>query len=54
LRLGRIAESRDRLARLAALDSRDHLGAAKLLEVVDEFQNDAANTENPSLNLAAA
>lgn len=54
LRLGRIAESRDRLIRLAALDSRDHLGAAKLLEVVDEFQNDAANTENPSLNLAAA
>lgn len=54
LRLGRIAESRDRLIRLAALDSRDHLGAAKLLEVVDEFQNDAANTENPSLNLVAA
>lgn len=54
LRLGRIAESRDRLVRLAALDSRDHLGAAKLLEVVDEFQNDAATTENPSLNLVAA
>jgi hypothetical protein len=55
LRLGRIAESRDRLTRLAALDSRDHLGAAKLLEVVDQFQSDsAANAENPSLNLAAA
>jgi len=55
LRLGRIAESRDRLTQLAALDSRDHLGAAKLLEVVDEFQSDcAANAEDPSLNLAAA
>jgi hypothetical protein len=55
LRLGRIAESRDRLTRLAALDSRDHLGAAKLLEVVDQFQSDsAAHAENPSLNLAAA
>ncbi len=55
LRLGRIAESRDRLTRLAALDSRDHLGAAKLLEVVDEFQCDgAADADNPSLNLAAA
>lgn len=55
LRLGRIAESRDRLTRLAALDSRDHLGAAKLLEVVDEFQSDAAaDADHPSLNLAAA
>lgn len=55
LRLGRIAESRDRLSRLAALDSRDHLGAAKLLEVVDEFQCDgAADADNHSLNLAAA
>lgn len=55
LRLGRITESRDRLTRLAALDSRDHLGAAKLLEVVDQFQSDdAAPAENPSLNLAAA
>ena len=45
LRLGRIAESRARLIKLAALDSRDQLGAGKLLEVVDEFQgsaNDAA------------
>lgn len=55
LRLGRIAESRDRLSKLAALDSRDHLGAAKLLEVVDEFQSDdAPPAENPSLNLVAA
>ncbi len=57
LRLGRIAESRDRLTKLAALDSKDHLGAAKLLEVVDEFQSEAETdsaTDNPSLNLAAA
>ncbi|MDP2882979.1 MAG: hypothetical protein Q8N89_15540 [Azonexus sp.] len=55
LRLGRIAESRDRLTKLAALDSRDHLGAAKLLEVVDEFQSEnPAPAEEPSLNLVAA
>lgn len=57
LRLGRIDESRDRLNKLAALDSKDHLGAAKLLEVVNEFQSEAENdtaTENLSLNLAAA
>ena len=62
LRLGRIAESRDRLNKLAALDSRDHLGAAKLLEVVDEFQQER-QTENmpadassitPSITLAVA
>jgi hypothetical protein len=52
LRLGRIAESRARLVKLAALDSRDQLGAGKLLEVVDEFQgsaNDAPPT--PTFNL---
>ena len=38
LRLGHISASRERLIKLAALDSRDQLGAAKLLEVVDEFQ----------------
>jgi len=54
LRLGRIAESRDRLSKLAALDSRDHLGAAKLLEVVDEFQSESAPAEAPSITLAAA
>jgi len=57
LRLGRIDESRDRLNKLAALDSKDHLGAAKLLEVVNEFQSEAENdpaTDNLSLNLAAA
>lgn len=53
LRLGRIAESRDRLNKLAVLDSKDHLGAGKLLEVVDEFQGEAAD-ESPTLNLAAA
>jgi len=54
LRLGRIAESRDRLTKLAALDSRDHLGAAKLLEVVDEFQSESSPAEAPSITLAAA
>ncbi len=55
LRLGRIAESRERMSKLAALDSKDHLGAAKLLEVVDEFQSeDPTVVENPSLNLVAA
>jgi hypothetical protein len=54
LRLGRITESRDRLSKLAALDSRDHLGAAKLLEVVDEFQSESTMTEDPSLTLVAA
>lgn len=39
LRLGRIADSRPRLMKLAELDSRDQLGAAKLLELVDEFQS---------------
>jgi len=55
LRLGRIDESRDRLNKLAALDTKDHLGASKLLEVVDEFQNEnAAPAEDPTLNLVAA
>jgi hypothetical protein len=55
LRLGRIAESRDRLSKLAALDSRDHLGAAKLLEVVDEFQSEtpAPAEESPQTLVAA-
>jgi hypothetical protein len=51
LRLGRIAASRARLIKLASLDSRDQLGAAKLLEVVDEFQH---QTDEPVLTLAAA
>ena len=54
LRLGRIGESRDRLSKLAALDSRDHLGAAKLLEVVDEFQSESTTTEDAPLTLVAA
>jgi hypothetical protein len=40
LRLGQISGSRDRLHKIAALDSRDQLGAAKLLEVVDAFQQE--------------
>ncbi|MDD2885542.1 MAG: hypothetical protein PHT48_10925 [Dechloromonas sp.] len=56
LRLGDIAASRDRLIKLATLDSRDQLGAGKLLEVVDEFQGNEASTANsdPVLTLAAA
>ena len=38
LRLGRTDEARERLVKLTSLDSRDQLGAAKLLEVVDEFR----------------
>jgi hypothetical protein len=38
LRLGQISASRARLTKLAGLDSRDQLGAGKLLEVVNEFQ----------------
>lgn len=51
LRLGRIADSRARLQKLATLDSHDHLGAAKLLEVVDAFQPPA---EASHLTLAVA
>lgn len=51
LRLGRIPASRARLQKLAKLDSHDHLGAAKLLEVVDAFQHPS---DEPELNLAAA
>lgn len=50
LRLGQISASRARLAKLAVLDSRDHLGAGKLLEVVNEFQQ----SDEPELSLAAA
>ena len=45
---------RDRLTKLAALDSRDHLGAAKLLEVVDAFQGEEALIEESNPNLAVA
>jgi hypothetical protein len=55
LRLGRIAESRARLIKLSGLDSRDQLGAAKLLEVVEEFQGSANDTpSHPELQLVAA
>lgn len=49
LRLGQIAASRARLLKIAALDCRDQLGAAKLLEVVDAFQP----PDEPVLTLAA-
>ncbi|MEN9480968.1 MAG: hypothetical protein RLZZ298_2363 [Pseudomonadota bacterium] len=55
LRLGQIAESRARLIKLAGLDSRDQLGAGKLLEVVDEFQSTTEEASTlPELQLAAA
>jgi len=50
LRLGQIEASRDRLIKLAGLDCHDHLGAAKLLEVVDAFHH----PEEPEIHLAAA
>ncbi len=55
LRLGRIESSRLRLIKLVALDSRDQLGAGKLLEVVDEFQGGGeASRPDSDLSLAAA
>ena len=55
LRLGQIAESRARLIKLASLDSRDQLGAGKLLEVVDEFQSTTEEASTlPELQLVAA
>ena len=55
LRLGQIAESRARLIKLASLDSRDQLGAGKLLEVVDEFHSTAEQIPPlPELQLVAA
>jgi len=50
LRLGQIEASRDRLIKLAGLDCHDHLGAAKLLEVVDTFHR----PEEPEVQLEAA
>jgi hypothetical protein len=50
LRLGQIDASRDRLIKLAGLDCHDHLGAAKLLEVVDAFHH----PEESEIQLAAA
>jgi len=55
LRLRRIEASRQRLIKLVALDSRDQLGAGKLLEVVDEFQGTGASSRPDSdISLAAA
>ena len=55
LRLGQISASRARLIKLAGLDSRDQLGAGKLLEVVDEFQGRSDDTAPPpQLQLVAA
>lgn len=49
LRLGQIADSRARLEKLAALDTRDQLGALKLLELVDEFQRSGSPEQTPHL-----
>ncbi len=57
LRLGRIADSRARLTKLAGLDARDQLGAGKLLTLVDQFQSPRGPCDaesHPELNLAAA
>jgi hypothetical protein len=54
LRLGKIAESRARLMKLAKLDIRDNLGAGKLLEVVDEFEHPPAPPHLPEILLVAA
>ena len=54
LRLGQIDASRARLSKLASLDSRDQLGAGKLLEVIDEFQHSEASTAPINLPLVAA
>lgn len=54
LRLGRINESRERLHKLTSLDQRDHLGAAKLLDVVDEFQSEQSAPTPESLSFAIA
>lgn len=39
LRLRRISEARERLECIAALDSKDHLDSAKLLELIREFHD---------------
>jgi len=55
LRLGRIAESRARLIKLAVIDNRDQLGAGKLLEVVDEFEGSTDDASpHPEFQLVAA
>jgi len=58
LRLGQVADSRTRLTKLAALDTRDQLGAAKLLELVDEFQSPRGRSDvaapHSELDLAVA
>lgn len=55
LRLGKIAASKARLRKLAALDSKDLLGAAKLLEVVDEFEgSNSESATHPESNLVPA
>ena len=55
LRLRRIGEARQRLERLGTFDTRDQLGAARLLEVIDQFQNPPAvdhDAFNPALAAA--
>jgi tetratricopeptide (TPR) repeat protein len=54
LRLGRIAESRGRLNKLSSLDSRDQLGAGKLLAVLDAFRSGEDDGADSTIQLAVA
>lgn len=52
LRMGETNASRNLLAKLAALDSRDQFGAAKLLEVIAEFQGSEEDAHPATSTLA--
>lgn len=52
LRLGRIAPARERLEKLVMLDRHDRLSAARLLEIVDEFQPASRFLAEPRLAAA--
>jgi hypothetical protein len=54
LRLGRITESRGRLNKLSSLDSRDQLGAGKLLAVLDAFRSGEDDGADSTIQLAVA
>ncbi|MBI2306940.1 MAG: hypothetical protein HYU78_06515 [Rhodocyclales bacterium] len=54
LRLGEVDAARERLRKLAELDSHDRLGAARLLAVVDEFHLPLAPPVRPEIPHPAA
>lgn len=54
LRLGQIAASRARLCKISSLDSRDQMGAGRLLAVVDAFQNNGSDADHPESHFATA